>query len=280
MLRETGNAKPSLMKKRSVSGGPCPHASKAEATAYVKHRSNMKLYREPISAFTGAPAMNNIHRTNRYLAIGLILSLLSGMMLLGWTLTAQADGHRSGYREFRDSRYNHDRSYPVRGQVMRVLPSDRRVVIYGGARYYFSGGVWYRPEGSRFAVVLPPVGLFLPFLPPYYATIWVRGVPYYYADEVYYAHKGDGYVVVEPPKDEVSQTPPPANQMFIYPRLGQSEQQQADDRYACHRWAVDQTGFDPTQPPGSSSEVQKVEKRADYQRAIGACLDGRGYTVK
>jgi len=68
--------------------------------------------------------------------------------------------------------------------------------------------------------------------------------------------------------------------MFIYPRQGQSEQVQADDRYACHLWAVDQTGFDPTQPPGSSPESQKTDKRADYQRAMSACLDGRGYTVK
>ena len=231
--------------------------------------------------------MNYIHRSNRYLAIGLILSLLLGMMLSGWTRAALADERRSsrpsaqaaerrssGSREFRDSRYNHNRSYPVRGQVFRQVPRDRRVVIHRGSRYYFSGGVWYRPHGARFTVVLPPVGLFLPFLPPYYATIWVRGVPYYYANEVYYAHRGNGYVVIEPPKEEVSQAPP-SDQLFVYPRLGQSEKQQADDRYACHRWAVEQTGFDPTQPPGG-----KVEKRADYQRAMGACLDGRGYTVK
>jgi hypothetical protein len=68
--------------------------------------------------------------------------------------------------------------------------------------------------------------------------------------------------------------------MFIYPRQGQSEQQQADDRYACHRWAAEQTGFDPTQTPGGSSGTPGGEKRADYQRAMGACLDGRGYTVK
>jgi hypothetical protein len=151
-------------------------------------------------------------------------------------------------------------------------------VVHGGSRFFFSGGVWYRPQGPRFIVAIPPVGLFLPFLPPYYSTIWVGGAPYYYANEVYYAHRGDGYVVVEPPKEEVSQTPPPADQMFIYPRLGQNEKQQADDRYACHQWAVNQTGFDPTQPPGSPA--QHGEKRADYQRAMGACLDGRGYTVK
>jgi hypothetical protein len=128
--------------------------------------------------------------------------------------------------------------------------------------------------------VAPPIGLFLPFLPPYYATVWVSGRPYYYANEVYYANKGDGYVVVEPPQGDVSQAPPPADQLFIYPRQNQSDQQQATDRYECHRWAVSQTGFDPTQASGSIPENQMGQKRVDYQRAMSACLDGRGYTVK
>jgi hypothetical protein len=209
-----------------------------------------------------------------------MLAVLSGIMLFGWSRAAQAADRGPHQREFQDSRYHHDRFYPARGQVTRELPRDHRVVIHGGARYYFSGGVWYRPQGTRFVIAAPPFGMIVPFLPPYYATIWLSGVPYYYANEVYYAHRGNGYVVVEPPKEEVSQAPPPADQMFVYPRQGQSEQMQADDRYACHIWAVGQTGFDPTQPPGGSPEPQKIEKRADYQRAMGACLDGRGYTVK
>ena len=224
--------------------------------------------------------MTHIYKTNWYFALGLMLALLSGIILFGWSRAAQADDRGPHQREFQDSRYQHDRSYPARGQVIRELPRDHRVVVHDGVRYYFSGGAWYRPQGTRFAVIMPPIGLFVPFLPPYYATIWLLGVPYYYANEVYYAHRGNGYVVVEPPKEEVSQAPPPADQMFIYPRQGQSEQQQTDDRYACHRWAVNQTNFDPTQPPGGSPEPQKIEKRADYQRAMSACLDGRGYTVK
>ncbi|MFH0921352.1 MAG: DUF6515 family protein [Fibrobacterota bacterium] len=224
--------------------------------------------------------MNNIHKTNRYLVLGLMLALLSGMILSGLTRAAQAADRGSRQREFKDSRHHHDRYYPAHGQVIRALPHNHRVVVHGGTQFYFSGGVWFRPQGPRFAIVLPPVGLFVPFLPPYFTTIWVGGVPYYYANEVYYAHRGDGYVVVEPPQKEVSEAPPPSDQMFIYPRLGQSDQKQADDRYECHRWAKDQTGFDPTQPPGSTPETQNIKRRADYQRAMSACLDGRGYTVK
>jgi len=227
--------------------------------------------------------MSHIHRTSKYFAFGLMLALFSGLMLTGLAQAAQAargERHISSQREFRDSRYQHDRSYPTRGQFTRALPRDHRVVNHGGARYYFSGGVWYRPQGPRFAIVAPPFGLFVPFLPPYYATVWVGGRPYYYANEVYYVNKGEGYAVVEPPKDDVSQAPPPAEQLFIYPRQNQSEQQQATDRYECHSWAVSQTRFDPTQPPGGVSENQTGQKRADYQRAMSACLDGRGYTVK
>jgi hypothetical protein len=222
--------------------------------------------------------MSTLHQTNRPIALGLILVLLSATLLYGWAETAQAAG--PAHREFRDSRYRLDRSYPVRGQLIRALPRDHRVVVHSGARYFFSAGVWYRPQGSRFSIVIPPIGLVVPFLPPYYATIWIGGTPYYYANEVYYAHRGNGYIVVEPPTGPVSQAPPPADQLFIYPRLGQSEQQQADDRYACHSWAAGQTDFDPTQPPGNISEARRGEKRADYQRAVSACLDGRGYTVK
>ncbi|MCE5265194.1 MAG: hypothetical protein LLG97_16880 [Deltaproteobacteria bacterium] len=230
--------------------------------------------------------MTPITQTNKYLPLGLMLALLSAIILFAWTPAAQAErgpgrADRGPHpREFHDSRYHHDRDYPSRGVVIRTLPRDHRVIVHRGSRYYFSGGAWYRPYGPSFTVVVPPFGLFVPFLPPYYTTIWVHGIPYYYANEVYYAHQGSGYVIVEPPKEEVSPAPPPADQMFIYPRLGQNENQQADDRYACHRWAVGQTNFDPTQPPDTTPESRRVERRADYQRAMAACLDGRGYTVK
>jgi len=183
------------------------------------------------------------------------------------------------YREYRDSRYDHNRLYPLRGQFRTTLPRDHRSVLHRGTRFFFSGGVWYLPQGLRFFVTVPPIGLVVPFLPSSYVTVWVGGAPYYYANEVYYAHRGDGYVVVEPPKGEVSRTTP-SDRLFIYPRLGQSEAQQAEDREACHGWAVEQTGYDPRQPAGEADEAANDERRADYSRAMSACLDGRGYTVK
>jgi len=138
--------------------------------------------------------------------------------------------------------------------------------------------------------------------------------------------------------------------VIIYPAKGQSPEQQNRDRYDCHTWAVQQTGFDPTKPQtaqpapppqqapqggvvrgaargaavgavggaiagdagkgaavgaatggmiggmkkrdqqaqaaqaqaNATAQQQAVasEQQAGYNRALGACLEGRGYTVK
>ncbi len=181
-----------------------------------------------------------------------------------------------------DTRYGHNHYYPAHGHYVRAVPAGHRVVAFGGVNYYYSRGVWYRPWGPRFVVVGPPFGIVVPFLPPYYATVWVGSVPYFYANSVYYTSVPGGYSVVEPPQGPVAEAPlPPSDQAYIYPRQGQDDRKQADDKYACHKWAAGQTGFDPTQPPPTGlSEAQAYQKRADYQRAMSACLEGRGYTVK
>jgi len=39
-----------------------------------------------------------------------------------------------------------------------------------------------------------------------------------------------------------------AAQPYIYPNLGQTPQQQESDKGQCYGWAVQQTGFDPSNP--------------------------------
>ena len=56
--------------------------------------------------------------------------------------------------------------------------------------------------------------------------------------------------------------------------------QQSADRFECHSWARSQTGFDPTQPGGAVPGNQTGASRDQYQRAITACLEARGYSVK
>jgi hypothetical protein len=118
---------------------------------------------------------------------------------------------------------------------------------------------------------------------------------------------------------------------YVYPAKGQTAEQQQKDQYECHQWALQQTGFDPSQPVEQSvprhsamrgaargaalgaaggaiagdagkgaaigaavgglgtvmrdrraNEAQQQAYSAStqsYDRAYGACLRGRGYTV-
>ncbi len=148
---------------------------------------------------------------------------------------------------------------------------------------------------------------------------------------------------------------PPSTQVFFYPKMGQTTEQQSRDHYECYNWAIKQTGFDPGQsaipkdqrvrvvpmPPmgydtaalavagavlgaliggphhagqgaligaaggaiagavsdgarieaaqrqqdayaarNRTQDAQLYEKAADFRRAMGACLEGRGYSVQ
>lgn len=239
----------------------------------------------------------------KYFAITLSIFMLSSISTLTFTQQVQAQTTKrasaqsvrrapaSHQKSFIDSRYQHNRSYPYRGQSFRALPRDHKAVMHDRSHYYSSRGVWYRHHGGRYFVVAPPIGLFVPFLPLFYTTIWFNGIPYYYANEIYYSQTPGGYVVVEPPQGEVSETPPDTTEgeegediaddkMFIYPRKGQSEEQQDADRYECHKWAAEKTNYDPTKIPSKIPAEQIIQKRSDYQRMMADCLDSRGYTAK
>jgi hypothetical protein len=209
----------------------------------------------------------------------ILSAVLSGILLVGCPQGAGAKERDFHPRQFLDSRHNHNRSYPAHGQFVDTLPQGQREVFKGKERYHFFDGVWYRPVGGQFLVVTPPIGLIVPFLPPFCTTFWVRGAPYYYANEVYYTQSPIGYIIVEPPKGEISQTPP-GKQIFNYPRQNQSEQTQAKDRGQCQTWAISQTNYDPAKPPVGLTESQINQKQGDYQRAMGACLEAKGYSVK
>ncbi len=114
--------------------------------------------------------------------------------------------------------------------------------------------------------------------PPYYSYYYYP--PYYYAPPpVVVAPPAYAYTAYAVRQAPVQPVLPAAERHFIYPRQGQNEKQQADDRYECHRWAVSQTGFDPTNP-GSGGYQMQGANGSDYWRAMGACLDGHGYTVR
>jgi hypothetical protein len=134
-----------------------------------------------------------------------------------------------------------------------------------------------------------------------------------------------------------------AQDPYVYPSRGQSNEQMEQDKFSCYQWAKGQTGFDPMQAPQASAPPQQQrggalrgaaggaamgaaigaiagnagkgaaigaasggiiggarqaqsnkqqeqyaqqqsaqynQQRGDYNRAWGACMSGRGYTVQ
>jgi hypothetical protein len=186
---------------------------------------------------------------------------------------------RGGDRDWdrdRDRDWDRDRRP---GRVVTYLPSGYRDYAWNGTRYYYHSGYWYRPYGSSFISISIPFGLFVGTLPGSYTSFSYGSTRYYYSDHHYYLYEPArrGYVVVRSPygdDDREYLDSRLERDLYIYPAQGQSEQEQADDRYDCHRWAVDETGYDPL------DDDYDAVLRDDYRRAITACLTGRGYTVR
>jgi len=151
---------------------------------------------------------------------------------------------------------------------------------YGGwhGGYGWRGGFW-GPWGWGWGGL--GLGLYFATLPYYYSTYWWGGVPYYYADNTYYRWNGGvgQYETVAPPaglQNQAGAQGADPSELIAYPKNGQTQEQLGKDKFECHRWAVGQTGFDPTQPAGGTASGN----RSNYLRAQAACLEGRGYSVK
>ena len=231
--------------------------------------------------------MTHIHHTNRYFALGLMLALLSGIMLLGFAQSAQAAREErrderavSGHREFRDSRYHHDRVYPARGQVIRALPRDHRVVVHGGHDTISPEASGTARRGRASPSLRPRSVFSSPSCPRITQRYGSAAGPTTMPTKSI-MHTGETAMSLSSRRraTSVRRRRRPTRCSSI-PAKTKANSNRRTDRYECHRWAVSQTGFDPTQPPGGVPEDQMGQKRADYQRAMGACLDGRGYTVK
>ncbi len=139
--------------------------------------------------------------------------------------------------------------------LINPLSSEARGGHWGGGH----GGGWWAPWAVIGGAAV---------LASYYS-------PYYAPPQVVIREQPPVYVQPDPPVPPLS-----TGRIFVYPRQGQNEELQAKDRYECHNWGVSQTNYDPTQPPSGTPEAQLNQMRTDYQRAMGACLDGRGYTMK
>ncbi|HEY4083791.1 MAG TPA: hypothetical protein VGM81_24150 [Burkholderiaceae bacterium] len=145
--------------------------------------------------------------------------------------------------------------------ALAALPTLSEARGYGG---HWHGGGW----GPRWGV---SVGIGLPLF-----------YPSAYAYDGYYGYPST--VVVAPPPPTVvyaqqpsytapAQAPAPASTSYsrpdpvVYPRNSQSAEQTESDTRACNSWAA-------TSVPRAKTDASV------FQRAIEACMDGRGYTVR
>jgi hypothetical protein len=235
--------------------------------------------------------MNQAHR--RRCAMALLLALLPVTSL-------HAEERRDASRVRAEA--HEDRGNARREQGAPPRPEDRdhdwdrdrdrdrdggrhdgfREAQWRGEHWYFDGRHWYRPRASGWIVAPPPVGLTIAYLPDAYATLWIGGVPYYYADDIYYRWRPAtrDYIVVAPPSGAPTSPPSDPVDVFAYPSNGQDAATQDRDRYECHRWAVERTGFDPLEPNGGVAPADAPARRGAYVRAETACLTGRGYSVR
>jgi hypothetical protein len=157
----------------------------------------------------------------------------------------------------------------------------------GGYGYYGGGyrGGWGGWGGWGWGGI--GLGMYFATLPLYYNTYYWGGVPYYYANDVYYTYDPNAqqYLTVAPPAGLQAQSgqtpaggsPNSSTELMVYPKNGQTPEQQTQDKFECHQWAVGQTGFDPTTGAATAATANRGN---DYMRAQAACLEGRGYSVQ
>jgi len=168
-----------------------------------------------------------------------------------------------------------------------VLPFGYATYYWGGNPYYYYDGGYYSwdPDYNGYVATDPP--------PVADGSGSDQPPPSDEGSQSQQSYDMQPQTYAPPPANPNSMaTPPPAqpvaapanpgprnfsggvSDIVAYPRNGQSEQQTSTDKFECHKWSVSQTGFDPTR------SINLEGTAADYRRAMGACMDARGYTVR
>jgi uncharacterized protein DUF6515 len=120
-----------------------------------------------------------------------------------------------GYNNYGYNTYRNYGYYPYSGR--RVYLNRPSVVLsFGGNPYNYLDGNFYRPYGSYFEMVIPPVGIHVNLLPRGYRRVWVGPNDYYYYQGTFYRHSEDYYEVIAPPVGaEVAELPEGATAIVI-----------------------------------------------------------------
>jgi hypothetical protein len=123
-------------------------------------------------------------------------------------------------RSHRDDRWR-DRRHVISPRIYRNrhvvkrLPWGYNRTWYNRRPYFYSRGIFYRPDPFGFLSVRAPVGAIVVSLPIGYQRHWIDGTPYYAYVGTYYRRVPAGYVVVDRPptvviEDNIPEIVPPA----------------------------------------------------------------------
>ncbi len=154
------------------------------------------------------------------------------------------------------------------------LPKGHYAVTHSNKSYFFNAGRWYRHDGRAYISIVAPIGARVSTLPRGYLSFGIGLNRYFYLGGTYYRQIPSGYEVIEKPAEaEKVLATTGSDRLVIYPAGGQPPEQVKRDRYECHVWSAQETGYDP-----SSADADPAY-RSDYNRGLGACLTARSYVV-
>lgn len=192
------------------------------------------------------------------------MKLVTGILVTAFIMTApiQADATQNPHRR------------AVQTKALKTLPATHHRISHRGKSYYYSAGRFYRPGNGGYITIVAPFGAVVPALPRGYVSFGIGISRYFYFEGIYYRHVDDGYEVVKKPKEAEQLASSGSDKLIVYPAAGQTNEVRDQDRYECHLWASDESQFDPTDADSDPL------LRADYRRALTACLEAKGYIVK
>ena len=139
-----------------------------------------------------------------------LLSLPLLLLATGADAQSRYGRDRRDYRDHRDYRYTPRYASGPRVSVIARLPHGAIQVVFGGSRYHYYGGRYYRPYDYGYCIVPPPRGIIIPAVPPGCVTVVIGNRRYYQYEDSYYLPVDRGYEVVDRPADAPVVTSVPA----------------------------------------------------------------------
>lgn len=157
---------------------------------------------------------------------------------------------------------------PYYGQRFSWISFPYVSIGFGGHNYNYYGGVFYRPFGSHFQVVLSPNGIHIGTLPLGYRRVYDGANPYYYYNGIFYnRHSDNDYAVVDPPLGaKLPELPAGAKLVTIN---GQHYYEQGGTYYAEEYNAKDEVLYTVVGVHGELNEAEaaKIDPGTEYEDA-------------